>query len=464
MRLALRLRAHEHRRDALVGADVDQVVDRHALGLALALRHLVHTQLEDSAALGEEEHRGVRVCGQQVQRVVLFARAARRVRTRRGLGPFQADTAAFLSPEHAQRLPLHVAAMRERDHDLFLGHQVFSRQLRRLLVGDLGPAVVAVLLHHVVHLFFDQEADLLVAGEDALEVGDGLDHLFVLLVDLAALEARQPAQGQGQHRLGLPLAQPEPGLQLGGGDVLVGGAADRLDHLVEVVEADLEALRDVGALLRLVEIEPGAADDDVAAVVDEQLERLLEAQHDWAPFDDREHDHAERRLQRRVLVEVVQDAEHLGLALQLDHDAHPVAVGLVPQVGDAFQLSLRHQLGDLGHQGRLVHCVGKLVDDDALASVGRLLQGVPRADHDAAMARRVRGLDAGGAHDRAAGRKVGTLDERQQVLGGGLRIVNDMLHRGTNLAQVVGRDVGRHAHGDARCAVDKQVRDASRKD
>src|SRR5207253_10480411 len=55
------------------------------------------------------------------------------------------------------------------------------------------------------------------------------------------------------------------------------------------------------------------------------LFRSLQAQHDRTPLDDRQHDHAKGRLQRRVLVKVVQHSEDLRLSLQLDQDAHAVA-------------------------------------------------------------------------------------------------------------------------------------------
>ena len=55
--------------------------------------------------------------------------------------------------------------------------------------------------------------------------------------------------------------------------------ADELDHLVDVVDGDLEPFEDVLALERLVELELRAPDDDFVAVRDEVLEHLLE-RHD----------------------------------------------------------------------------------------------------------------------------------------------------------------------------------------
>ena len=140
--------------------------------------------------------------------------------------------------------------------------------------------------------------------------------------------------------------------------------ADQLDDRVEVIERDLQAFEDVIARLGLPELELGAAADDFAAELDEALDQLEQVQHLRPAADDREHDDAEARLQRRVLVEVVEhDLGHFA-ALQLDDDAHAVAVGFVAQVGDAFDRLLAHQVGDPLDQLRLVDLIRNLGDDD----------------------------------------------------------------------------------------------------
>ena len=77
------------------------------------------------------------------------------------------------------------------------------------------------------------------------------------------------------------------------------------------------------------------------------LMHVEQAQLARLAVDDRQHDDAEADLQLRVLVEVVED--HLGLlaALQLEHDAHAVAVALVADVADAFDLLLVDQRADV---------------------------------------------------------------------------------------------------------------------
>ena len=83
-------------------------------------------------------------------------------------------------------------------------------------------------------------------------------------------------------------------------------------------------------------------------------------------------------------------------------------------------------------------------------------------DHPAAP-RGERVLDALGAHDDAAGREIRTLDELHQVVHrhvvDGVVMVDQVGDAVGNFGQVVGRDVGGHAHRDTRRAVDEQVRE-----
>ena len=79
------------------------------------------------------------------------------------------------------------------------------------------------------------------------------------------------------------------------------------DHLVDVVDRDLEPFEDVLALERLVEVELRAPHHHHVAVVDE-VQRAspcsgITLRH---AVDQRQHDRAERGLHLRVLVELVQ--------------------------------------------------------------------------------------------------------------------------------------------------------------
>ena len=119
------------------------------------------------------------------------------------------------------------------------------------------------------------------------------------------------------------------------------------------------------------------------------------------------HVDAEARLQRREAVELVQHHVGDGVALELDDDAHAVAVAFVADVGDALDPLVAHELGDLLDHRRLVHLVRNLGDDDRFALLAdRLDMRRLAAHHDRAAPGLVGGADAGAAEDDAAGREI----------------------------------------------------------
>ena len=166
--------------------------------------------------------------------------------------------------------------------------------------------------------------------------------------------------------------------------------ADQLDHLVDVGDRDGETDQDVGAVARLAEPELGAPGDHDLAERDERGQHVLEVHHQRTAAVERHHVGAERGLQRREAVELVQHHVGHGLALELDHHAIAVAVGFVAQLGDAFDLLLAHQFGHpLDHRG-LVHLVRNFRDDDRFAFLADRLDLDLAAHHDRAAAGRGR--------------------------------------------------------------------------
>ena len=295
----------------------------------------------------------------------------------------------------------------------------------------------------------------------SLQVRDQDADLLQLVDDLLALQAGEALQLQVEDGLGLDLGEAEARHQAGARVVRGAGGADQGDHLVQVVEGDGEALEDVGPGLRLAQLEGGAPAHHLAAEVEEELADLEQVQHPRPLLDDGQHDDPEGVLELGVLVEVVQ--HHLGrlALLDVDHDAHAVAVALVPDVGDAVDALLVVQLGDLLDEARLVDLVGDLGDDDRLLVALADLDLRPGPHHDRAAAGPVGLADAGAAADEARGREVGAGDALhhalQPLLRGEVLALEHEVQRVHHLAQVVGRDVGGHADGDAGGAVHEQV-------
>ena len=87
---------------------------------------------------------------------------------------------------------------------------------------------------------------------------------------------------------------------------------------------------------RLAEVELGPAADDLAPVLQVVGQHAAQRQRLRLPVDEGEHVHVERELHRGVLEQVVQHLVRVGVALELDVDAHAVAVRLVAQVADAL--------------------------------------------------------------------------------------------------------------------------------
>ena len=255
-----------HRDLAGLHLDAREVDDRDALGLAARVDDGVDLGREDPAAVGEEERPVVGVGHEEVlDRVLLAGHVAD--------DPLPAPALAAIG---GNRLALDVAAPADRDDDVLVGDEVLVRHLAAGVVGDAGPARAGVLGLDGGELVLDDGQDARRVGEDVLELGDELDDLEVLVLDLLALEGGQAGQAHVQDRLGLDLGQAEAGHQVGAGRVDVGRLADRLDHLVEVVERDLEAFQDVSPRPSLLQVELGPAPDDLAPVIDVVLQDGLE--------------------------------------------------------------------------------------------------------------------------------------------------------------------------------------------
>ncbi len=259
--------------------------------------------------------------------------------------------------------------MRDGDHHLLFGDEVLDGELR-VVAHDFGAPFIAETLGHLEQLALEDVHAARLALEDATQIGDGGADLGQLLLELVALETGELGEPHVEDRLGLPLAEPEPALQLCAGRGGILRRADEGDDLVDVVDGDLEPLEDVLPFERLVEVELRAAHDDFVPVLDIVLEALLEREHLGHQLprvrigDQREHDHAKRALHGRVLVQLVEHHTRNGIALELHHHPHAVTIGLVTQRADAGELLFAHQLGDVLHELGLVHLVRQFGDDD----------------------------------------------------------------------------------------------------
>jgi hypothetical protein len=206
--------------------------------------------------------------------------------------------------------------------------------------------------------------------------------------------------------------------------------------------------------------------DDLDLVRDVALERLHQVEGAGHAVDQRHHVDREAGLQLRLLEQVVQHDVGVGVPTQADDQVGLAAGGVVVDVGDALELAGVDQLLDAAGDGLAAGLVGQLGDDDlhAAAPPGRLLDGGLGPHLHAAPPGAVGLHDPGPPHDEAARREVRTLHVAHEVVRRGVGVVDQVDGGVDDLAEVVGRDVGGHADGDALAAVDQQVGEAGGQD
>ena len=372
--------------------------------------------------------------------------------------------------------------MRHGHDHVFALDEVFVLDLAHHL-RDLGASGRTELLLEIGQLGLDDRDDPRARPQDFEIVRDLRAEPHQLVADFVAAERRQALQAKIQNRLGLLLGQfvrafrrhfvPRIGDQLHQRrDVFRGPIAlhqlrprgcrvrclaDQRDDLVDIRDGDGEADQDVGPLARFAQQMLDPAPDDLLAEVGESADHVLEVQHLGPAAVQRHHVAAERALERREAIELIAHHVGHGLALQLDHDAHACAIAFVTNVGNAFDLLVAYELGDLLDHRGLVHLIRDLGDDERLPVLPHLFHVHAPAHDYRATAFVIGGADARAAENEATGRKVRTRNDFDQLVDLDRRIVEIGDAGVAHLAEIVRRNVRRHADGDAACSVDEKI-------
>jgi len=211
---------------------------------------------------------------------------------------------------------------------------------------------------------------------------------------------------------------------------------------------------------------PRAAQQHLAPVVEEGAQHLRQRADLRRPPVD-QHVHVERHAGLEVGLpeqRLHQEARVHRAALRLEHEPH-VLGRFVAHVGQDRDLSRVDQLGDALDQLRLLHLVGDLGHHDLPGAAAHVLGRPGGAQAEGAAAGAVGFRDAlPRLHQHAAGGEVGAGDHLHQRLGPRVRVADQVQQRLGQLAGVVRRDRGRHAHRDAARPVGEQVREGRRQD
>ncbi|MPM56764.1 hypothetical protein SDC9_103578 [bioreactor metagenome] len=305
--------------------------------------------------------------------------------------------------------------------------------------------------------FLDDGEQLTLVIENALQIVHALAQHAILFQNLIAFQTGQTLETHVQNRLRLPLGEAEALYELLPRLVWTCALLDEVYNLVDVVQRDDEAFQNMEALLRAVEVIGRAAGDNVFLMLEIIIEHIAQRQYLRFAIHQHEHDHAEGGLQIGVFIELVENDAAVDVLFQFDHDTHARAVGFITQVGDALNALFVHKLRNALHKPRLVHLIGDLGDDDAAPASAVGLDLRAGADDDAAPAGAVGARDPTHAHDNAAGRKIRAGQILHKRVAVKFRVIDQGAERVDRLAEVMRRDICRHADGDTAGTVDENI-------
>ena len=220
----------------------------------------------------------------------------------------------------------------------------------------------------------------------------------------------------------------------------------------------------MGAGFGLFQIVARAADNHFAPVVHKARKGRFEVQQLGAVVHHGQHVDAKARFQRCELVQGVDHNVGNGAALEVNDHAYALAVRFVAQVGDAVNLAVVDQSRDFFHQRAFVEPKGNLADNNALRALFAVFNLYAPAHLNRAAPGMVGIVQAFARVNIPSGGKVRAFHIVHEVVNTALRVVEQELQGIAQFAQVVGRNIGGHTHGNTRAAVEQQVGNLARHD
>src|SRR6185437_14063912 len=167
-----------------------------------------------------------------------------------------------------------------------------------------------------------------------------------------------------------------------------------------------QAEQGVGSLAGLEQLELRAAGDHLLAEADEALDDIAKSQGFGPAAADREHVGREARLRRRVAPQLIEHDLRRRVPLQVDDDAHALAIGLIPDVRDTLDALVLGGLRDLFDKAVLADLIRDFGENDRTAVAAAFLDMVTRAHEDRAATGGIGPANSGLAEDEPAGREI----------------------------------------------------------
>ena len=465
-----------------VFVQIEQIDDSASFCVSSRLRQVVDLLPVAFSEVRKEHQIGVRRRDEQVlNRVFVF-----------DLGAFDAFAAAALSFVFVCRRALDVPVGGNRnDHGFFLD-EVFQVDVADVLTGDFRAALVAKLALDVERIAADNRQNVGVVGKNRQvrmnvrhEAAEFLNELFLFQVD-------QLPQGHVENGVRLNRGERvfvfnavifgvflEPVFAQGAfnqrartlnfrhqarfGFLLSGAGADDLDNLVDIGVSEHKPFDDVFARPRFFQQEDRSAANNVHAVPQELFQNFLERQRSRLAVYQSDKVNRERALQRRVFVKLIENDIRVGVSLEFQNQTNRLLeVRLVADIADALDFALIDHVGNALFDVVARGLIGNVGNDDSMAVVFHLLNFCCGANEDCASPGVVSFSDSAASANNAAGGEVRSRTQFQQFVNRNAGIVNELDKAVADFAQIVRRNAGCHADGDAVCAVDQQVGELGR--
>ena len=437
--------------DLLVFLQVNHVLHSTAFRLAVAFRQVIDLDPVQTAEVGKEHHSRVHRRGVNVLDEIFVTRVA-------GLGAYTSST---LLTEISQRRTFDVAQVRDGDNHIVVGIHIFGVELGSHL-HDARAALVGVLILDLLQFGCYELVAQTLVSEQLVEVCNLLLEFSVLGFQLINTQACERSQTHLHDSLTLRIVEIEALLQVRLCISRRAAGADDLNHLVDVIHGDDQALQNMRTLLCLAQQVTRTARNNIHTVLDKVAYQVFEVEQHRTAFHQGDIVHGKRALQGSELVQFVQHHLCIGITLHVNHYTY-IALRLVADVGYTFYTFLVHQGGNVRHQVGFHYAIRQFGNDDMLAAVVvGLYIGVRTDDH--ASATGLKGVTYTLiAIYRTARREVRSLDVLHQLVNrylfglgiGDARFDVAYIRQASvnHLAQVMRRHVRSHTHGYTACAV-----------
>ncbi len=239
--------------------------------------------------------------------------------------------------------------MADRDHHGFLGDQILQVDIADFFAADFGAAILAVLAANFADIFLDQIQDVPLVRQNAEIFRDLFEQFRVLfrqplLLEVDQLPQRHPQDGVGLNRgqrirfgfapfllknfksqiAQCPLHHRGGALHSHQADLgicLCGRIANNANDLVDIGQRQQQAFDGMLAAASLGQQKLRPTTDHRDPMPNELFQYLFEVQLARFAVDQRQKDKRERLLQRRELVQLIQD--HFGIGITFDLDDQP---------------------------------------------------------------------------------------------------------------------------------------------